>query len=75
MVRLGIEKWCFNPHKKKKPEVNKDLIWEEEDMKLIKSKKVPEKNQKKESKLDREVTKKLAKDIPKKEEVKELSKE
>jgi hypothetical protein len=28
LVRLAIEKWCFNPHKKKKPEINKDLFWE-----------------------------------------------
>jgi hypothetical protein len=39
LVRLAIEKWCFNPQKKKKPEVNKDLFWDEEDLKLLKNKK------------------------------------
>lgn len=39
LVRLAIEKWCFNPKKKKKPDVNKDLFWEEEDLKLLKNKK------------------------------------
>ena len=73
-MRLGIEKWCFNPHKKKKPEVNKDLFWEEEDLKLLKSKKFPEKNPKKESKLDREVSKKISKET-KKEEAKVPAKE
>lgn len=47
LVRLGIEKWCYNPHKKKKPNINKELIWEEEDLKLAKSKKLPEKYQRK----------------------------